>query len=317
MKYSLAAAACALAAVAVQAPSLVLADPTLDDIRLSFYDYDRTLLLNPELKELAESGTTAGTLRTRYHLAYDSAHAQRVTAIFTKPNHFAPPYPAVILLAGSGGNKDTDYVRIASDLFSNLGYATISIDAQYHGERAKPGHTGDFHLINSPENRDAWIQTVIDLRRAVDYLESRPDIDAKHIGYMGFSQGGIAGGTFLGVEPRIAAACLAVAGGGLVEWSKLANLWRPEYAHEIELNAAVTDPIYFIGRFAPHPLLMVSAKKDELIPKAATDALYNAAGEPKQILWVEGTHASPVGLMQAVATIRSFFVKYLGARQPS
>ena len=49
-------------------------------------------------------------------------------AIFTVAKRFAPPYPSLVLLAGSGGHKDTDYVRLASDLMSTLGYATVSID---------------------------------------------------------------------------------------------------------------------------------------------------------------------------------------------
>src|SRR4051812_28920493 len=161
---------------------------TADALRLAVYDYDRAVALNAELKPLADKTEAQTALRTRWHLAYDSVHDQRVTAIFTIPKKFAAPYPAVILLAGSGGHKDTDYVRIASDLMSTLGYATLSIDAQYHGERSRPERSGDIHLIGLDTMRDAWIQTVVDLRRAVDYLQSRPDIDGKSLGYLGFSQ---------------------------------------------------------------------------------------------------------------------------------
>src|SRR5207249_118121 len=136
---------------------------------------------------------------------------------------------------------------------------------------------GDFHFIDSFTNRDAWIQTVIDLRRAVDYLQSRQDVDSKKIGYLGFSQGGMVGGTFLGVEPRIAAAILAVPGGGFVDWAKKTGLWKTESAAAVEENAAVVDPIFFIGNFAPRPLLILSATRDELIPKFASEAIFNAA----------------------------------------
>ncbi len=306
--------AAALCLAGVRVPAQV--GPDLTTVRMALYEYDHALPLNPELKPMPESNERQAALRSRYHLAYDSAHSQRVTAIYSVPKRFDPPYPAVVLLAGSGGHKDTDYIRICADLMSSLGYATISIDAQYHGERSRTGHTGDFHLINSAENRDAWIQTVIDLRRAVDFLQSQREVDGAHIGYLGFSQGGIAGGTFLGVEPRIQAACLVVAGGGLVNWSHTIGLWKPELARDIEVNAALTDPVYFVGRFAPHPLLMLAAKKDEMIPKSATDALFTAAGEPKRLVWMEGGHASPTAAFTAVPLIRQFFQQHLGTRQP-
>jgi dienelactone hydrolase len=293
-------------------PALGQSSPvTLDALRLAIYDYDSTLPLNPELKPLSDKLESQTALRTRWHLAYDSVHDQRVTAIFTIPKKFAAPYPAVVLLAGSGGHKDTDYVRIASDLMSTLGYATVSIDAQYHGERSRLDRSGDIHLINSDTMRDAWIQTVVDLRRAVDYLLSRPDIDAKRIGYLGFSQGGMIGGTFIGVEPRITAACLAIPGGGFLEWGPKVGLWK-ETTPAIEANAALTDPVYFIGRFSPRPLLILSAKRDELIPKFATDALFSAAKEPKQIVWFDSGHVLPPAAL--LVNVKGFFLQNLGKR---
>lgn len=286
-------------------------EPSTDALRLAVYDYDKGLALTPELKPLVDKTEAQTALRTRWHLAYDSVHDQRVTAIFTIPKKFAAPFPAVILLAGSGGHKDTDYVRFASDLMSTLGYATLSIDAQYHGERSRPERSGDIHLIGSATMRDAWIQTVIDLRRAVDYLQSRPDIDAKNLGYLGFSQGGMIGGTFIGVEPRIGAACLAIPGGGFLEWGPKAGLWK-ESTPGIEVNATLTDPIHFIGRFSPRPLLMLSAKRDELIPKFATDALFAAAKDPKEIVWFDSGHVLPPTAL--IVTVKAFFLKYLGKR---
>src|SRR5258708_39725460 len=100
-----------------------------ESLRLAFYAYDAALPLNPELKELTDKDERLIALRTRYHLAYDSAHDQRVTAIFTIPKRFSAPFPAVILLAGTGGHNDTDYVRFDADMVSKLGDAAVHIDA--------------------------------------------------------------------------------------------------------------------------------------------------------------------------------------------
>jgi fermentation-respiration switch protein FrsA (DUF1100 family) len=50
------------------------------------------------------------------------------------------------------------------------------------------------------------------------------------------------------------------------------------------------DPIYHIGRIAPRPLLFQNMENDDLIPRSAVDALYHAAGQPKQIIWYGGPH---------------------------
>lgn len=297
------------------ANSPALSQSTSDSPQIAFYDYDPTLALNPDVKELPEKSEKQAELRTRYHLAYDSAHDQRVTAIFAIPKKFKPPYPAVILLAGSGGHKDTDYIRISADMMATLGYATISIDAQYHGERSRPDRSGDIHMPDSVTMRDAWVQTVIDLRRAVDYLESRGDIDMKKIGYFGFSQGAMIGGTFIGIDSRISMACLAVPGGGFLEWSKTRPDIKPDKAGLIATTAAITDPIHYIGRFSPRPLLILSAKRDELIPKSATDAIFSAAREPKEIKWYDATHVLTAAAPLVMRDAREFFIKHLGERQ--
>jgi uncharacterized protein len=277
------------------------------------YNYDASIPLNPILKELPDKTPSQTELRKRWHLTYSSTNGERVTAIFTLPQKASGPYPAVIMLAGSGGHKDVDYVRIASDMMSTLGYATLSIDAQYHGERSKPGKSGDIHLVGDPVMRDGWTQTVIDLRRAVDFLLSRRNIDATKIGYLGFSQGGMIGGTFIGVEPRIAAACLAIPGGGFYEEGKKRGLVTPENDAQFLANAKMTDPIYFLGQFSPRPLLVLSATKDELIPKSMTDALYNAAKEPKQIKWFNSGHVLPPSAL--LVDVKGFFAKHFGERK--
>ena len=101
-----------LAVLAFALPARPQAVVDVEALRLAYYDYDPTASLNPDLQPMPEPSASQSELRTRFHLAFDSAHDQRVTAIFTVPRKFAPPYPAVVLLAGSGGHKDTDYIRI-------------------------------------------------------------------------------------------------------------------------------------------------------------------------------------------------------------
>lgn len=288
-------------------------------LRLGFYQYDQKLPLNPILVPMDKNGYW-----TRSGLTFESAHDQRVTAIVALPNNYPGPYPTVILVHGSGGHKDTSYINLASAQLVRKGYATVSIDTQYHGGRAKPGRSGEIHMPDSYTMRDAWVQSVIDVRRVVDYLHSRPDIDTSKIGYLGFSQGGMIGSVAAGVENRINAFCLAVPGGGFVDIIKhidqypvLKAHWpiqtTPDVMTRIEEICNVTDPIHFIGRIGPRPLLIIVAKYDEIIPPEASTALIKAAhaDEATQVKrWASGHALNPT----AIFDIESFFQTNFGKR---
>lgn len=296
------------------------ADAT-EAFRRAFYAYDANLPLNATTKPLDEN-----SVRARYSLAYDSVHDQRVTAIVALPRRFAAPFPAVLLVHGSGGNKDTSYIQWASEALTARGFATLSIDTQYHGDRARPGRSGEIHMPDSYTMRDAWVQSVVDLRRAVDYLEARTDIAKDKIGYLGFSQGAMLGSVLGGVEARVSAFCLAVPGGGLVNIVKnldkypvLKAHWpvtvTPDVLRTVEDVANITDPIYYIGRIAPRPLLLIVARHDEIIPPEASQALIEAAHarEPEQVKrWESGHVLHP----NALFDIRDFFVTHFGKRTP-
>jgi len=287
-------------------------------LRRAFYAYDSDLPLNATVKKLDETN-----IRIRYRLDYDSAHDQRVAAIISIPKNATGPMPAILLMHGSGGDKDVNYIHAMSDAMANRGFVTLSIDAQYRGDRVKQGRVNDIKP-DSYTWRDAWVQTVIDLRRAVDYLETRPEVDKKRIGYLGVSMGGILGGILGGVEERVACFALVVPGGGFVELAKnvdkFPNLkahWpivvTPEVLKRVEDIANVADPIYFVGRILPRPLLIVVGKHDELIPPEASAAFVTAshADEATQVRRVESGHIPPFPI---IFPIREYFLDKLGKK---
>lgn len=273
---------------------------TSEALRRAFYSYDKDLPLNATLKPLDES-----QFAKRYRLDYDSAHDQRVSAILAVPKEGKTLMPAALLMHGSGGDKDVNYIHAMSEALTRRGIITLSIDAQYRGDRMKPGRVNDIKP-DSYTWRDAWVQTVIDLRRAIDYLQTRPDVDKSRVGYLGVSMGGILGGILGGVEDRIACFALVVPGGGFVDLAKnvdkyplLKEHWpitvTPEVMQRVEEIANVADPIYFVGHILPRPLLIVVGTHDELIPPSASNAFVKAAHaeEGTQVHRVKSGHVPP------------------------
>jgi uncharacterized protein len=246
------------------------------------------------------------TVALTYAVTFKGGDGATVPGILTVP---APqkrngPAPCVIVLHGLGGKKDDVFIPGAA--ISNKGYATLAIDIAGHGERPKVAGkpVSDLSL---PEMRTLLGQTVADLRRAVDFLATRPEIDPKRIGFVGFSLGGILGAVFVSDEPRVKGAVLCAAGG---DWGRLITTSKHQFAEkhqqpgrpgaaEIESVLAEVDPLTTIAQVSPRPLLFLNGDKDEVVPTACTDALFAAAKEPKTRVTLPGGHIPDVSTLLA------------------
>jgi fermentation-respiration switch protein FrsA (DUF1100 family) len=133
------------------------------------------------------------------------------------------------------------------------------------------------------------VQTAIDLMRGVDYLASRKDIDMRKIGFAGFSMGGAVGALFCSYDSRVKAVALGIAGGDF----RTLNLHSSGKAAKDRMLRAYrpVDPVFYISRISPRPVLMLNASHDQIVPRAATEALFEAAREPKNIIWYDCGHA--------------------------
>jgi len=261
---------------------------------LTLYQYDRTQALN-----VVSSGKSDRGYHTAEGIRYDSVNGENVPAYLFLPKATPGPHPCILLLHGYGGSKDDSLLPAAA--FLATGIAVFAPDMQYHGDRAVAGK--DIFSADVLDNRAAMIQTIVDCRRAIDFLETRPEIDAKRIAFVGVSLGGILGGVLSGVDQRIKAVVLIVAGG---DWGSLLLKSQIGAAKKIrELHPGLkseqiaelmdpVDPINFIGRVSPRPLLMQNGNQDNIVPVECNNKLYDAAGQPKNINWYDAGHAVPL-----------------------
>lgn len=213
------------------------------------------------------------------------------------------PYPVVLLQHGAGGSKESAYLDAAAGPWARRGLAVAAFDFPLHGERADAklsqllladfarasalGGTGEVPGLGLAE--EFARQARSDCAQALHALAAMPAIDPTRIGYAGFSLGAILGVGFCATDPRPRAVALALGGGGI--------------------GPAQLDPTQQAGAIAPRPLLMVNATRDETVPRAATEALFAAAREPKELLWFEGTHNSLPGA--ALKAMWRFFERHL------
>jgi dienelactone hydrolase len=176
----------------------------------------------------------------------------------------------------------------------NRGYATIWL------ERRRSLFGEDDH--RDPGDFAAFAADlgnfVIDGRRLIGWLATRPEVDAERIATAGVSLGGILAANTLAQEPLARAGFFVMAGGGLPEIlrdSQDGDLVRfRERAFEAELFSdgedlarharAYTDPIdplSWADRIDPEQVLLISARFDRVIAPERTEALWRALGRPR------------------------------------
>lgn len=246
-----------------------------------YYNYDSELPLQDSLSLINETSEYK-----LYSLTFKSVHNKTVTGLLTIPeNKKGKPLPVIILLHGMGDNKTVDYIEYGNEFMSKNGYAVLRIDVSNHGDRFENDYDIDLTGNYPFWARDVIIQTVFDLRRAVDFICTREELDYNHIGFLGISLGGITGTIFCGVEKRVKVSVIVLAGGQL-------NIMfgGKAFSSEIKDFLSVIEPLNFVEQISPRPLLMINAENDDVIPPIMSKLLYKKAKKPKQIIWYPGKH---------------------------
>ena len=125
---------------------------------------------------------------------------------------FADPYPAVVISCGhSGTGKDYPLYTHAAVLAARGGLAALIFDPYEQGERRQSVNIGlcqghdQIGQRASLLGRSMAMFRLWDAIRAVDYLESRPEIDKDRIGFMGNSGGGTMTSLMNAVDLRLKA----------------------------------------------------------------------------------------------------------------
>jgi dienelactone hydrolase len=253
------------------------------ELRAFLYRYDAHTPLQIESRRVRHG---SGLVRER--LVFSSINLARVPALLTYDPATPAPRPVLMIQHGIMSSKDDPRLGDLAAAWASYGFACLTIDAPLHGERAA-GAFDVLSLLTQPYTGMRFVvQNVIDLRRTVDLIESRPDLDERRIAYVGFSMSTFLGVQFVAMEPRVRAACLALGGAGL--FHVLASTVPRERRGDQEIVASLVDPLHYAGLIAPRPVLQVNSETDQIVPAALGHMLFGALAEPKRVIWFNGAH---------------------------
>lgn len=264
----------------------------------AFYSYDRGADIHPRLTLEQENAWYR-----RYELAYLS-EGDTVYAAYFEPKR-SGRLPAVVGVHGMFSEAEDQFWFVA-DFAAKRGLAVVLPSLPYHHRRARGVQvvSGQQFVVARPEVvRDNFRRAVIDIRRAVDWLGSRPNIDPGRVYITGASLGGIVSTLAYKADPRFAGAVFLVTGGSFADILShsdtllVRDLRLVSKLGIVDLGRAadvlgMTDPASLPDVW-PRPVLMLNATEDVIFPVSDVARLAAALHGPS-IVWAKSSHYFPV-----------------------
>lgn len=230
-----------------------------------------------------------------------------VTANLYIPKRGKGPYPAILFPLGhEAGAKSHEAWQYVLGSFATKGFVALAWDTAGQGERVQffdPDLRASRLVQSTREHTMLGVQTLVtgesfarytiwDGIRALDYLASRPEVDANRIGVTGNSGGGTHTAYLAAIDDRLKVAAPSCY---ITNWTRLLAQLGPQDAEQNLppfLNFGYDFPD-FLYAFAPKPYLVLSAIRDFFpiggarATFAEAKTVYDAIGAEDKLKMVE------------------------------
>jgi dienelactone hydrolase len=233
-------------------------------------------------------------------------------------------FPGVIVLHILGG--DFELSRTICRTFASNGIGALFLKMPYYGPRRPPNSKRRMISPDLDETVDGMTQAVLDIRRATAWLGSRAEIDDDRLGITGISLGGIVGCLAAANEPRLGRCCFVLAGGDLpvivMESDEMKKVRDHYDGKEVNRERVVkllgqVDPLTYAKKLADREVLMFNAKRDNVVPRACTEKLWEAMNKPSIEWWNADHYSAILYLPKGLVRITKFFGEATwGSRAP-
>lgn len=255
----------------------------------SHFSYDAKTPLN--IKEIGVE--RRGEVEV-HDIVYDSPKGGGVPAYLVIPSGRGP-FAAIVwghwYWANSSERNRTEFLAEAVAL-AQSGAVSILTD----GPIARPGHVENKEPLNEQQITDL-VQQVIDMRRAVDVLLTRKEVDPGRIAYVGHSYNATVGAILSGVERRFKSFILMA--GGLSdeidlkspEYQAFRKGVGPEKFDAFVKKYAWSDPGKYVSKAAPAFVFLQFASQEQFLNPERARQYETIVSPPKRLKLYDAPHA--------------------------
>jgi formylglycine-generating enzyme required for sulfatase activity/dienelactone hydrolase/fructosamine-3-kinase len=248
--------------------------PTSDQLFQAYrgiYSYDKKPL-NPSVEPFGQDEEAWKAEKITYTAAYGN---ERAIAYLFLPKRARPPFQTVLFFPGSNALQERTFSLPTAPILDAVLRSGRAVLYPVYKSTYERGDGMESDVANETSDwRDHVVMWVKDASRAIDYAETRPELDHSKLAYYGFSWGAEMGGIVPAVEPRIKVSILAL--GGL----------------DFHRSLPEVDTINFIPR-VKQPVLMLNGRYDFFFPVESTQEpffhmLGSAKDQKKHLLYDTG-----------------------------
>ena len=257
--------------------------------------------LSPQIIQVSDEGD-----HWREEIILSSHAHMEIPCFLLRPKEEGFPHPAILALHGHGNGKSEIVGLLESETgqgyglqMVRAGYVVFTFDFFAFGTRIETEKASveydmcSFTLCQSLLwGYNLLALNLFDVFRALDYLETRPEVDPERIGVMGCSYGGTTSMYAAILDRRIKAAVLSCSLGEYlghgIEGDDITGICGAQVVPGILHWAEMGD---VAGLLAPRSLLVESARDDECFPWVHTEPtlarlreVYGVAGAEDQLV---------------------------------
>ena len=217
-----------------------------------------------------------------HDISYTSGRDRIAGLLVLPPRHGR--LPAVVYLHGTPGDRTT--FLLEATWIAAHGAIGLTITAPSSVTPTPKGLKG---LAALRWEVQLQARDVTAIRRAVDLLQHRKDVDPSRIGFVGWSGGARTGAIVAGVEPRLRAVVLMSGGATPVSTytSKVPKTLRPAFAKALDS----IDPLHYVHAATAAGLFLQDGQQDQVVPRAALLQMVHAAPRGTKVRWYVAGHA--------------------------
>jgi esterase/lipase len=218
---------------------------------------------------------------------FDNLRSNNARAFYFQQKVNDKKAPVLLCIPPTGG--PLKFARMFAEYYAEQGFSTMAFYRRESYFNPKKDFEYNVNLIR---------QSVIDVRRAIDFLEKQPEADTSRIAVMGASLGGIISSLATEADGRIKATGMLIASGNLPkimdtsQYNRVAKFrdgmmaryhlsTREQLVEFATPYMSAVDPITYADRIDPARVIMINGYQDNIINIHAARDTWEAFGRPE------------------------------------